>query len=590
MPWKISDVDTHKKGLTDNQKEAWVKIANGILSECQKKGGTDCEGRAIRIANTMAVKTKEELEDYLEWLGEYVETSEPGNWKVDDVDSFVKDLSDAQKKIWVKVANTIYKYCQKSGGEDCYGRAIKMASTVAPIVEESIEELETNEKYGWLVKVLKAEELMESIDNDTMLSFEQVEELLVSGKIGFNEIEKRADVSPADKAAAIKKYGDVTYADEKNKKYPLDTPDHVRAAARYIGMPKNREMYSADDLETIDGKIDTAMKKFKIGKYAESVREEIEFVDITEGFKEAKIDEDLNVIKNVAIISKESKNNRIYSDEALNDVIELAEGAKSFADHPVKGMIRSVKMLIGKLTNAHKVDGKGYADFEILENHKNWIFPIAKQMPEVAGMSIIARGKISPEKDERGREVVESVSELKSIDLVSEPATTKSLFEIYENLETNKTVSDNKKEEGKMEKITKEQWDAITVKDIQDNRADVYDKVKNSEELKTAKKELDELKAKEAYRTKKELIEKLVSESELPKEAVTELWKDTLMQVEEKVVDDERVTIKEQVKKLIADRLAVVKSGTIKGSGDEKGTGTKEEITDEKFVEVIKGD
>src|SRR5690606_42004078 len=36
---------------------------------------------------------------------------------------------------------------------------------------------------------------------------------------------ERQDVSKAEKKAAVEKYGDVVYADETNKKYPLDTAE-----------------------------------------------------------------------------------------------------------------------------------------------------------------------------------------------------------------------------------------------------------------------------------------------------------------------------------------------------------------------------
>jgi len=52
MPWTVKDVDRHKKGLTPAQKKKWVSIANGVLKDCQSKGGKNCEGKAIRIANS----------------------------------------------------------------------------------------------------------------------------------------------------------------------------------------------------------------------------------------------------------------------------------------------------------------------------------------------------------------------------------------------------------------------------------------------------------------------------------------------------------------------------------------------------------
>lgn len=74
-------------------------------------------------------------------------------------------------------------------------------------------------------------------------------------------IEKREDVEPSEGKS---KYGDVKFADEKNKKYPLDTEAHVRAALSYWGMPKNRSKYSAEDQKTIGGKIRAAAKRLGI--------------------------------------------------------------------------------------------------------------------------------------------------------------------------------------------------------------------------------------------------------------------------------------------------------------------------------------
>jgi hypothetical protein len=80
----------------------------------------------------------------------------------------------------------------------------------------------------------------------------------------MTHVSARKDVSPADKHSAESEYGDVTYADATNKKYPLDSEAHVRAALSYWGMPKNRAKYSAADQETIGGRIRAAAKRFGI--------------------------------------------------------------------------------------------------------------------------------------------------------------------------------------------------------------------------------------------------------------------------------------------------------------------------------------
>lgn len=54
MPWTISDVDRHNKGLSKSQKKKWVKTANAILA----KDGD--EGKAIRIANSRVQERAEQ--------------------------------------------------------------------------------------------------------------------------------------------------------------------------------------------------------------------------------------------------------------------------------------------------------------------------------------------------------------------------------------------------------------------------------------------------------------------------------------------------------------------------------------------------
>lgn len=71
-------------------------------------------------------------------------------------------------------------------------------------------------------------------------------------------IAKRKDVSPKEGKS---KYGSVTFADPVNKKYPLDTEAHVRAAWSYINMPKNAAKYSSKDLKLIKARIRAAMRK-----------------------------------------------------------------------------------------------------------------------------------------------------------------------------------------------------------------------------------------------------------------------------------------------------------------------------------------
>lgn len=65
------------------------------------------------------------------------------------------------------------------------------------------------------------------------------------------------------------KYADPGYRGDK-KRYPLDTPEHIAAAARYWGQAKNKAKYSAKERAQISAKIAAAEHKHKIGQHANS--------------------------------------------------------------------------------------------------------------------------------------------------------------------------------------------------------------------------------------------------------------------------------------------------------------------------------
>jgi HK97 family phage major capsid protein len=69
---------------------------------------------------------------------------------------------------------------------------------------------------------------------------------------------KREDVNPD---TGKEKYGNVEFADEKNKKYPIDTEAHIRSAWNYINKPKNSDKYSVEVAAKIKSKIVAAWKK-----------------------------------------------------------------------------------------------------------------------------------------------------------------------------------------------------------------------------------------------------------------------------------------------------------------------------------------
>jgi hypothetical protein len=74
----------------------------------------------------------------------------------------------------------------------------------------------------------------------------------------MTKIDKREDVNPGE---GERKYGDVEFADTTNKKYPIDTPEHVRAAWNYIHHKDNAAKYEKSEVELIKERIKRAARK-----------------------------------------------------------------------------------------------------------------------------------------------------------------------------------------------------------------------------------------------------------------------------------------------------------------------------------------
>jgi hypothetical protein len=68
-------------------------------------------------------------------------------------------------------------------------------------------------------------------------------------------IKRRKDVNPK---RGEREYGDVKFADPVNKKYPIDTKTHIRAAWSYINHPDNAAHYEKKEVAAIKRRIKRA--------------------------------------------------------------------------------------------------------------------------------------------------------------------------------------------------------------------------------------------------------------------------------------------------------------------------------------------
>jgi len=66
------------------------------------------------------------------------------------------------------------------------------------------------------------------------------------------DIHRRDDADPKD---GEREYGKTEFADPVNKKYPIDGPEHIRAAWGHINQEVNAAKYSKDEVELIKTRI-----------------------------------------------------------------------------------------------------------------------------------------------------------------------------------------------------------------------------------------------------------------------------------------------------------------------------------------------
>lgn len=135
------------------------------------------------------------------------------------------------------------------------------------------------------------------------------------------------------------------------------------------------------------------------------------------------------VIPGVLICGFESANNRGYKPTAwAGDRVKRYEGVDSFVNH-ANGE-RAAGDKLGWFENvAVRPDGKPVGDYCLNPKHPlaESVLWAAEHKPGFYGMSHVANCKTSRSPD--GREMIEEVVEVLSVDLVANPATTTSLFE-----------------------------------------------------------------------------------------------------------------------------------------------------------------
>jgi hypothetical protein len=262
------------------------------------------------------------------------------------------------------------------------------------------------------------------------------------------------------------------------------------------------------------------------------------------------LDKEAHVIRGVKILGLESSNGRSYRPEALRAAIGLYEGARVNVNHPKGSPLspRDYQDRLGHLQGVNFKEGAGLfgdLDYNPANSAAAMLEHDAVKAPQRVGLSHNAEART---KREGNRVVVESIVRVQSVDLVADPATTRSLFE-----ETQ--ITDQITEHSAMD-LT-----ALTLEQLRTSRPDLAKSIVEahvgSEEQKAKEAELVKLKeqvqkleGEKKARERRDLVDQKIAEAKLPEKLVTDTFRESCYEA----ADDAKLA------KLIEDRQEIAKS------------------------------
>jgi hypothetical protein len=154
-----------------------------------------------------------------------------------------------------------------------------------------------------------------------------------------------------------------------------------------------------------------------------------------------RVDRGLGVIRDVKVLGHASANGRRYTRDALSKALPLYQGTRVYVDHPPAARPHQRRLAdgFGRLQNVRETDDGLFADLYYLKSHPlaDLTAEAAERMPETLGLSHNAVGRVRQDGE---LTIVEEILQVRSVDLVGDPATTSGLFEEKEEREMSETT------------------------------------------------------------------------------------------------------------------------------------------------------
>jgi hypothetical protein len=174
---------------------------------------------------------------------------------------------------------------------------------------------------------------------------------------------------------------------------------------------------------------------------SEERRESRTTISITEAVSQngpLKVDRDRCIIFDVKILGRDSQNGREYTRDCCESALPLYRNARVNVDHPtdpatgkpMPARSRSAYDRLGKIVDPYiGADGIYAKELRLLPSHPMTprVLDAAELMPEAFCLSHNAVGE--PTARRNGKQIIESLSKVRSVDVVADGGTTNSLFE-----------------------------------------------------------------------------------------------------------------------------------------------------------------
>jgi hypothetical protein len=167
-----------------------------------------------------------------------------------------------------------------------------------------------------------------------------------------------------------------------------------------------------------------------------ALTEQVSAVDLRSN--DIRVDRDAGVIHNVRILGRVSKNrydpgtdSTEYTVACMEQARPLYEGAKVNIDHKMKPNERSAIDGFGKLQNVRYLNDSLIGDLHYLKSHR-LAESVVEDVERKLGVYGLSHHAVAGAEtiDRKGRRlVIESIASVKSVDLVQDPATNRTLWE-----------------------------------------------------------------------------------------------------------------------------------------------------------------